>query len=60
MTFTEAIALFNNSRTEMSKALGVSKQVIYNWSKMEQIPDGRMWQIKGVVNERQNIQSSSD
>lgn len=60
MTFKEALAYFNNDKKALRNALGVSRQLIHHWSKIDKVPELRRYQIKEYLNDRQNIHAPSN
>lgn len=46
---------FNNSQSELAKALGLSRQAVNVWFKEDKIPLLRAYQIKDIISEKENI-----
>lgn len=46
---------FNNSQSELAKALGLSRQAVNVWFKEDKIPPLRAYQIKDIINDKENI-----
>lgn len=59
MTFTEALEYFDGNKKELKNALGVSRQLIHHWSKINKVPELRKYQIREIVNARKIIQPPS-
>lgn len=60
MTYEEAIELFKNNKKDLRSSLGVTRQVMYHWRRANQIPLLRQYQIKEILNERENLHAHSD
>ena len=45
---------FNNSQSELAKALGLSRQAVNVWFKEDKIPLLRAYQIKDIINSKED------
>jgi len=44
---------FNNSQSELAKALGLSRQAVNVWFKEDKIPPLRAYQIKDIISSKE-------
>ena len=51
---SEVMPHFNNSQTELAKALGLSRQAVNVWFKEDKIPLLRAYQIREMIANKDN------
>jgi len=53
ITIAEAMKHFNNSQSELARALGITQQAVYLWVKEDKLPPLRAYQLKDIINSKE-------